>query len=92
MKKKGIGLNKGCKFKIVSFDGVDCCINSILSIGNYCALRLLKRKRIPIEVSDQFFFTLPRATPFCLTEVIALAGHASTQILQVLPTHFTLSN
>ncbi len=29
---------------------------------------------------------------FCLTDLIALAGHASTQALQVLPTHFSLLN
>jgi hypothetical protein len=64
-----------------------------LTVRNYSTLALFYEKRLFPEVLFHCFFRiLTDSLLFCLIDFIALGGQASTQILQVLPTHFSLLN
>src|SRR4030066_396277 len=69
-------------------------VNRTFLIGDYVATRILQLENTPKQALHDWFQALRFAAAFptvpnCFTDLIALVGHASTQTLQVLPTHFS---
>jgi hypothetical protein len=79
---------------VVAFDGFYGSFDGLLFIRNYGALGLFMGKVFfEKPVRQLFFFLLAEFSRlFCFIDFMALEGQASTQTLQVLPTHFSLSN
>lgn len=94
MQKLGVSPNVEFKLLIIALDGFDGGLDGCLLVRNNGALGLFEGKVFFEQVSCQLFFFLFAGLSrlFCLIDFIARTGQASTQMLQVLPTHFSLSN
>jgi hypothetical protein len=94
MQKFGVGSHVEFKLYVVALNGFSSDLYGLPLVRNYGAIGFFVGEVFLEKLLGQLFFFLLAGFSrlFCLMDFIARAGHASTQMLQVLPTHFSLTN
>jgi hypothetical protein len=94
VQKFGVGSHVELKLYVVTLDGFFGGLYGSLLVRNYSTQGFFVGKVFLEKLPGQLFFFLLAGFSrlLCFIDFMARAGHASTQMLQVLPTHFSLSN
>lgn len=92
MKKFGVSSNIELKFKTVTPDGLFGDLYGLRTLRDKHTLGFFEIKILFDEIISQVFFFLIWFVPLVFRDFMARAGQASTQMLQVLPRHFSLLN